>query len=46
LLTTDGTVTDILEAYLFEQIQVVKLSEELMAIAHLGRQRQQNIAKG
>ena len=29
LLTTDGTVTDILEAYLFEQIQVVKLSEQL-----------------
>jgi chorismate-pyruvate lyase len=33
LLTTDGTVTDILEAYLFEQIRVVKLSEELIAIA-------------
>ena len=30
LLTTDGTVTDILEAYLFEQIQVVKLSQELI----------------
>ncbi len=29
LLTTDGTVTDILEAYLFEQIQVVKLAEAL-----------------
>jgi len=33
LLTTDGTVTDILEAYLFEQIRVVKLLEELVAIA-------------
>jgi len=30
LLTTDGTLTDILEAYLFESIQVVKLSEELV----------------
>lgn len=29
LLTTNGTVTDILEAYLFEQIQLVKISEEL-----------------
>lgn len=29
LLTTDGTLTDILEAYLFEQIRVTKLSEEL-----------------
>jgi chorismate-pyruvate lyase len=28
LLTTNGTVTDILEAYLFEQIQLVKLSEK------------------
>ena len=27
LLTTDGTLTDILEAYLFEQIRVAKLSE-------------------
>lgn len=27
LLTTDGTVTEILEAYLFEKIQVVKLSQ-------------------
>jgi len=32
LLTTDGTVTHILEAYLFEQIQVVKLSEELVSL--------------
>lgn len=31
LLTTDGTLTDILEAYLFEQIQMVKLSEALIA---------------
>ncbi len=30
LLTTDGTLTHILEAYLFEQIQVVKLSEQLI----------------
>ncbi|MBE9125931.1 MULTISPECIES: chorismate--pyruvate lyase family protein [unclassified Coleofasciculus] len=29
LLTTDGTVTDILEAYLFEQIKIDKLSEQL-----------------
>ena len=28
LLTTDGTVTDILEAYLFEQIQLIKISEK------------------
>lgn len=34
LLTTDGTVTDILEAYLFEQIRVVKLSEQLVSLAH------------
>lgn len=32
LLTTDGTVTDILEAYLFEQIRIVKLSEELVLL--------------
>lgn len=32
LLTTDGTVTDILEAYLLEQIRVVKLSEQLVAL--------------
>lgn len=30
LLTTDGTVTDMLEAYLCEPIQLVKLSEKLM----------------
>ncbi|MCU0533554.1 MAG: chorismate pyruvate-lyase family protein [Hydrococcus sp. Prado102] len=34
LLTTDGTVTDILEAYLFEQIRVVKLSEQLVSLTH------------
>ena len=33
LLTTDGTVTDILESYLFEQIRVVKLSEQLISLA-------------
>ncbi|PSR16767.1 DUF98 domain-containing protein [filamentous cyanobacterium CCP3] len=32
LLTTDGTVTDILEAYLFEQIRIVKLSEKLVLL--------------
>ncbi|QUY45186.1 chorismate lyase [Acaryochloris marina S15] len=32
LLTTDGTVTDILEAYAFEQIQIVKLSESLFIL--------------
>jgi chorismate-pyruvate lyase len=30
LLTTDGTVTDMLEAYLLEQIRIVKLAERLM----------------
>ena len=30
ILTTDGTLTEILEAYLFEPLQVVKLSEEVM----------------
>ncbi|MBW4615268.1 MAG: DUF98 domain-containing protein [Desmonostoc vinosum HA7617-LM4] len=30
LLTTDGTLTEILEAYLLEKIQLVKLSEELI----------------
>ncbi len=32
LLTTDGTLTDILEAYLFESVQIVKLSEELVSL--------------
>lgn len=30
LLTTDGTVTEILEAYLFEKIHVVKISEHIV----------------
>ena len=34
LLTTDGTVTDMLEAYFFEQIQLVKLSEQLIKLEH------------
>lgn len=34
LLTTDGTVTDMLEAYLCEQIQLLKLSEELVNTTH------------
>ena len=33
LLTTDGTVTNTLEAYLFEPIQVVKLSEKLTSVS-------------
>lgn len=32
LLTTDGTLTKILEAYLFEPIQIVKLSEGIVSI--------------
>ncbi|MCK5504499.1 MAG: DUF98 domain-containing protein [Thermodesulfovibrionia bacterium] len=32
LLTTDGTVTEILEAYLFEKIQVVKLSQGMITL--------------
>lgn len=32
ILTTDGTLTDILEAYLFEAVQIVKLSEELVSL--------------
>jgi len=34
LLTTDGTVTDMLEAYLSEQMQVVKLSESIVPVAY------------
>lgn len=34
LLTTNGTITDILEAYLFEQIQLVKLSENSIDTEH------------
>ena len=30
LLITDGTLTEILEAYLFEPIELVKLSERLL----------------
>ncbi|MEC4983957.1 MAG: chorismate pyruvate-lyase family protein [Oscillatoria sp. PMC 1068.18] len=33
ILTTDGTLTEILEAYLFEKIQLVKLSEGLVSIS-------------
>lgn len=32
LLTTDGTLTEILEAYLLEPIQIVKLSEGVVSI--------------
>ncbi|MDJ0519077.1 MAG: chorismate pyruvate-lyase family protein [Trichodesmium sp. MO_231.B1] len=31
LLTTDGTVTEMIEAYLFEQIQLLKMSENLIS---------------
>lgn len=34
LLTTDGTVTDMLEAYFFEPIQLVKLSETTIYLDH------------
>lgn len=34
LLTTDGTVTDMLEAYSGEQIQLVKLSEDLVKTSY------------
>jgi chorismate-pyruvate lyase len=34
LLTTDGTLTEILAAYLCEQIHLVKLSEQLYNIKH------------
>ncbi|MGK7924841.1 MAG: DUF98 domain-containing protein, partial [Spirulina sp.] len=33
LLTTDGTLTEILEAYLFEKVYIVKLSEKVIPIA-------------
>lgn len=33
VLTTDGTLTEILEAYLFEKIRIVKLSEGIVSIA-------------
>ena len=44
LLTTDGTLTHILEAYLYEQIQVVKLSEKLTALTQ--DIKAMNLAKG
>lgn len=34
LLTTDGTLTEILAAYLCEQIHLVKLSEQLYSVKH------------
>ncbi len=34
LLTTNGTVTDILEYYAFEQIRVVKLVEQIVSLTH------------
>ncbi len=34
LLTTNGTVTDILEYYAFEQIRVFKLYEQLVSLTH------------
>lgn len=34
LLTTNGTVTDMLECYVFEQIRVIKLVEKLVSLAH------------
>jgi chorismate-pyruvate lyase len=33
ILTTDGTLTEILEAYLFEPLQVVKLSEHVIELS-------------
>jgi len=33
LLTTDGTLTEILEAYVFEKIQVRKLSEQIVTLS-------------
>ena len=32
VLTTDGTLTEILEAYLFEKIRIIKLSEGIVSI--------------
>lgn len=34
LLTTNGTVTEILEYYVSEQLRVVKLAEQLVSLAH------------
>ncbi|MFZ4665274.1 MAG: chorismate--pyruvate lyase family protein [Prochlorotrichaceae cyanobacterium] len=33
ILTTDGTLTEILEAYLYEKIKLVKLAEAMMPLA-------------
>ena len=33
VLTTDGTLTEILEAYLFEKIRIVKLSEGIVSLS-------------
>ncbi|MFN5065182.1 MAG: hypothetical protein ACK5ER_04880, partial [Aphanizomenon sp.] len=32
ILTTDGTLTEILESYLMEKIQIIKLSEKPLSI--------------
>lgn len=34
MLTTDGTLTEILEAYLFEKMQVIKLFQEMIPLKH------------
>jgi chorismate-pyruvate lyase len=34
LLTTNGTITDMIEAYAGEQIKLVKLSEEIISLKH------------
>ncbi len=44
LLTTDGTLTHILEAYLYEPIQVVKLSEQLTTLTQ--DLKPMNLSKG
>ena len=44
LLTTDGTLTHILEAYLYEPIQVVKLSEQLTTLTQ--DLKSMNLSKG
>ena len=35
ILTTDGTLTEILEAYLFEKINIAKLSEGIVLLTNL-----------
>ena len=37
ILTTDGTLTEILEAYLFEPLQVVKQSEDVIPLPNFSR---------